>query len=540
MHTLRSTIFILALLQSGTLAADSFVQWREKLDVGWKSKNIQSFSKKADYLRFTIDYYRPIIEINGSLLPLPQNNLNWIASQEVEYSYNRLRELLRKPKVKSYSEIDWKWFDEVKLAIEYTRSADIYDWDPATLAQTELVHEAQRIIGLEPKLRVFSDSGASSTAIDIVVCAHPDLDSRLFGIYHELGHVTHKDHKKIKGDQAEVDAILKDIGFAEDLKEIDNFLSMARKNLPQETKLGRKFQEDLQENKDLWIPPTAKADYGKMLVLRGMERRADLFAAKKLFAQGKISTLLAEIRHYGLSNYVTAKGTNTHPSHVERSLYLLGFLMSQKSNVADLLLEYEGNGKCARSETLSNKQKTNSGFYEFIKQYQRWQQSLQAYHLWKEVKLNELLKGETTPSEELKSEFAMEIIDKLKDKSSQSIKTKNELWYKYNFLRESAQKPIVLNFNLIDPNWIYDYSFNLWRTGLLETEKLAGITDKKVIDSIRIKLQIRIEWLDKNDCSGYCTTTLLHYYNFVRDHFKKSQARSIKHLDRKWISSLEE
>lgn len=100
--------------------------------------------------------------------------------------------------------------------------------------------------------------------------------------------------------------------------------------------------------------------------LRSQEQAADLFACHHLLEQNKIDAILSSISKFTFSEefrsepLIVAKSGNSHPSDVERALYMLGFLAYHLPNVVEVVESWEDTGKCIAISQPDNSQSLKS------------------------------------------------------------------------------------------------------------------------------------------------------------------------------------
>jgi hypothetical protein len=174
-------------------------------------------------------------------------------------------------------------------------------------------------------------------------------------VYHELGHVVHRDHAKSLSMDDDVLAFKDELNrpeFKAALEKIKHYTELGKKAFDNTTNVGSRINKILAKRSTFWIEPEDKAEYTKMLYLRGKEQRADLFAIQRLYKQEKLSAILQAIRDYVIDrNYVVARGSkDVHPSDFERALYMAGFLVDKGMDINKAFKEWELRGKCIRAE----------------------------------------------------------------------------------------------------------------------------------------------------------------------------------------------
>ena len=152
---------------------------------------------------------------------------------------------------------------------------------------------------------------------------------RIFTLYHEMGHIFHRDF--------EVHTVLRtlgDEGFKRDMIAINRQIRSAKKVVLGGSILGGYLKKQVKRFPVLWKPP-ADTHRG-MLHMEGrcIEQRADLFAFKHLYDIRDIEALCGMLYTFCLSDYtVSDNDRDLHPSDLERGLALIGFLIESVEDV---------------------------------------------------------------------------------------------------------------------------------------------------------------------------------------------------------------
>ena len=294
------------------------------------------------------------------------------------FPYNFLRELLSLPLAQSLDEIDTLWLSQILPEVEFFAMVEQYDWQPPTEAQKELVLEGARLLKLKGVVAAgySHERGGQSTAVGptgyVALCQTPDVDTRLFTLYHELGHIAHHDAEasdSITSGEQDPAELIKAPNFKADLDNIKKYFATGLSSIPSlsNTKAGKELakalsnteaQEALKQYGTLWIPPEDPQLKNFMMWGRGSEQRADLFSLRTLLKLKNISSVLTTIEHYALhkgnKSYLVTQGTaDLHPSHVERAIYMIGFL-ADRYDVRRELDEWEKHGVCLSGEQATS------------------------------------------------------------------------------------------------------------------------------------------------------------------------------------------
>jgi hypothetical protein len=192
---------------------------------------------------------------------------------------------------------------------------------------------------------------------------------QIAALYHEMGHIHHSDGSKAKAidDRLKMNhlsferlleikkhdyvslhytALLKEKEFAHELERIAGYVDRAQqffKNKAQATILGRYLAKLLREEKTLWNPPVCLHCLQEKKYKRGVEARADLFAADKMWLHGRVDVLTAILYLHASSGLRVAGPQDIHPSGVERALMFVGFLQEKGVDFNVLIAEFEKN-----------------------------------------------------------------------------------------------------------------------------------------------------------------------------------------------------
>jgi hypothetical protein len=177
-------------------------------------------------------------------------------------------------------------------------------------------------------------------------------------LYHEMGHVVHHDSltsarltRQLErfGDHRQRELRLyqlqlADPDFTADLERIVYYAQRGRESIVERmnsTILGSFIAYVLAQDPALWKAPACEVCSARVTFKRGKEQRADLFALDKLWEHGRIDVIMANLYLHGSSGSLRADAYDTHPSGVERALYMLGFLIDKGVDVHALIAEFE-------------------------------------------------------------------------------------------------------------------------------------------------------------------------------------------------------
>jgi hypothetical protein len=168
-----------------------------------------------------------------------------------------------------------------------------------------------------------------------------DAHDRLFGLYHEMGHILHND---LTNDSRKYVEIYNKPYFKSDIARIQRYLDLGKKSIPKNTYLASYLEPIKQKYQSFWIKPKDQQTYLKMLYERGKEQRADLYAFDMIAKYNLYDSLIAVVYKYALSGFVVVNQTqDDHPSNVERAFCMLGFMADKHVNLQALALKYEKN-----------------------------------------------------------------------------------------------------------------------------------------------------------------------------------------------------
>ena len=279
---------------------------------------------------------------------------------EVLYEYNFLREILEKSQAISLGDIDYGWvLENAQADIMKQDIIESYGAQEPSRAKARLVKDVQETLELEDTVVALScpEQKAGAFAIArheiafICMCYVPDVDQALFAVYHEFGHVVHKD---IYVGEGCPQRMLNSVEHQADIRKIDCYINLGKKAFDRSTKLGRRINDILAKYPHgllFWKPP--QEEYEKSLCIRSSELRADLFAAQKLLQQRTLSPLILSINDYSYDYPIAWQDyvKSLYPNHFERAIYLAGFLVDNGIDINAEIKEWEHTGTCIALET---------------------------------------------------------------------------------------------------------------------------------------------------------------------------------------------
>jgi hypothetical protein len=338
----------------------------EEIDKAWvQEEDYQRWIKKE--LKVKRD--APLSELLQILATQASNNLEHPEREKdpslVLYPYNRLRELLSEPRISSVAEVDRAWLEEIDNEVALAAGIEQGHMRP-TPAQKKLIEdEIARlkleisVVPLAYSLEKGGQTGLINKKLYISLCKDLDLDTRLYILYHELGHIYQEEPEAKKQ-------------WALDIKDIDHYLQLGWKTIPslQKTTVGKHLYKVLDYDDPnaeakrlletynaLWVPPHDVQDREQVAHKLEIERLADLYMLRQLYNQSRVDPILTSIWNHGMSDFVfrykpwvIAYGYTSHPSDIERALYALGFLVAHGVDVPKVLYEWETQGICTPAE----------------------------------------------------------------------------------------------------------------------------------------------------------------------------------------------
>ncbi len=396
-------------------------------------------------------------------------------------AYNSLRELLKRPTALSLSDIDKTWIQEVtdeafpvyeseRLKEKQKHSIELgyhtstgYGASYPSPSQIALIEEARRISGIEHSVIPLSTKGKGGWAgIGVVaLCSSPDLDDRLYTVYHELGHIA-KNHVEIlhyAENNNYYTFYLENPVFKQIPETVNHYIGLATRAIDSSSEIGRRINQILAKGEPFWNPPDDPQKFQKKLLSIIIEQQADLFALKKLWEKNHLNTILWMINQFSVPGI--ANEDAVHPSGLKIALYTAGFLIANGIDINKALRDWDTRGQCLptgaieRTANFFIPAKTR-GALDFLKVYSAWQDRQQAkdYQEWKTARLKEF---ETRAFEH---EFNWHLVwdtkhslKNLKDFPDSTF-YKLEALYSYNLLRERLGSQSVKSIAGINLSWL--------------------------------------------------------------------------------------
>ena len=409
---MRKIIIIFVMMPYVCLGNELYDVWKEVKEKQWEKGNIVTLAARVSDL----------IENILTNLNQPKNNLNELDhKKDALFAYNFLKEMLGQQTIEDANNIDTVWLKQIEEIVD---SYDLIESQGLEVpTQVNLLKQAQKILKLEDEIHLWSGPIPLSTEIKgkyhIALCQTPDLDLQLCDLYHELGHIVHKDSantEKMLNKQMPVESLITMPDFQTDLERIKRYTRIGEKAFDASTPTGKRIKEALSQNATFWILPKDKEAYNEMVYLRGTEQRADLFACDKLLEQNNTNALLQRIATLARSSYYVAPSEGeAHPSSLERALYTAGCLVDKGIDINKALETWHSTGLCIYSldrpaeslfqEIKAKKLMETKGAQDFLKTYSHWQEQekLQNYQ-------HHIIRGTTNKGSVFTSEPALLLI----------------------------------------------------------------------------------------------------------------------------------
>ena len=531
--------------------------WKETEQYIWKKRPTMTLLKKVDFIVTTLNSYLYQLEQTGSL--------DRHSQLEALYIYNFIRELLNRTKAKSFSEIDQKWFSQVKKEIIPLLYAEEKKYSAPTLAQAELRDQAQKLIKIEDEILAFSYAGAGASGwvnpgiYSVALCKTPDINIQLGVLYHELGHIVHKDMENRADINIGVkthEEFLNDPSFKADIDRITKYLQLGKKAFDKSTPVGKHIVDILSRYPELhfWTQPRKKTLRNKISYLRGNEQRADLFEIEQLLANHQLDAILQGIADYAFGSsdipVIAHPWEDHHPSDFERALYRAGFLVDKGIDINKVFQRWYATGTCKPMppdtlDVLFSMPAKSQGARDLTSAYKLWQaeQDKEKYNIWKEEQQAIWQKkGITTVPEQVRSLLSdtnswLAVIKRDPDHSEDS---EQKTLYYYNFLRELLHENTVSSWQNIDQSWQHEQDYQFWKQEQHDTWQKKEITTLQA--RARSLLSSLNYWLDdiKKDPnhSSHRERFALFNYNFLRELLHKDTVSSWKDIDLSWANGL--
>ena len=528
--------------------------WKQELDEIWNEENISTLASKVLSLIYFINDVSADTDSTRSTYQL--------------YAYNSLRELLGVAPVQSISKADRQWLEQVEEEADPYEYMEKEKYDVPTIRQTQLLNQAKKLLKLEDDIHIFSfyqyDYEGEAASIkpgkgSIAICRLPDLDEQLGILYHEIGHIVHKDDENTDAVEAKRKTSKEVIGepcfknstkiencFEKDLEKIKHYLDLGKKAFDNSTPVGRRVNEVLSQYTSFWTPPEDEAERDEMIYFRGTEQRADLYEAEKLFKLNKMSAILQEIAKFLLnSDPIIAQPTEKHPSDFERGLYMAGFLVDKGIDINEAFKQWYRTGKCQYMppdtlEALFSMPPKSQGARDFIKAYQAWQkeQEKEDLILWTED-LNETMEKDEVKTAPEKIEWLLwEILSFLSDikEQPQDEESQWEAVQLYNVLRQLLNESPITTWQDIKIPWLYAEGYTSWKALVKEDWQDDGITTQaaKTDDLVKTVNKWLQDAKEEPENVNY-QRIALYAYNFLRELLHEQPVKSLQNINQSWI-----
>lgn len=477
------------------------------------------------------------------------------------YAYNLLREKLEKSTIQSTGEIDEKWIIKtakqlgsiaVKEELNQQGTFTLVDPEPwqktiinearknANITNDQVIYCVKFPFDTQENMSFYVDqmSGANSTILMIAYMYN--LDELLFHIYHELGHVKNNDTDPIKIRKKQYPAFEEEYyttnntieNFSKDfpktnahLELIRNYVDSAKKELNSSSDIGKRILSNISNIVQFWNAPNTAEQYIKTAIGRAIESRADLFACEHLFKQNKLDTLLYFIRAMGTADYVISD-YDEHPSHVERGLYIAGYLISKGIDINKALHEFEQNWQFRDARQFYNSDNAQASHEEendLIKAYKKLENKKQnpMYEAYKKQMEEQFAHFKHHAVSQSMFKIAVMYFDTWYELTRLSMMKKSEdrsfksqftrVAMTYNYLRELLNQPIIDSMDEIDEAWV-----NTAPYAFFKKEKEAEWNKKNIVNfKDRIKDLLSPESINPSPVTP--PGLVFFNYNFARE-----------------------
>lgn len=191
------------------------------------------------------------------------------------------------------------------------------------------------------------------------------------------------------------------------------------------------------------------------------ERRADLFMLDKLFEQNNINPILQVLDFLAKQTdsplYSARKlFLSSHPSNIERVLYMVGFLKDHGVDVNSALKNWQRHGVCLPlqiQELFPSFVKEQSLRSQIVRtKYEQWlEKQKHDYDLWKK-QLYETWRLEGIENNDQKYDLLLRVLASSTNRHDEE--ERKQALYSYNLLRERYNKPVIRKFENIDRDWL--------------------------------------------------------------------------------------
>lgn len=563
---------IVAFLTSGLYAHQhsSYESWKENQRKKLELNEVTTFAGKVFYFtnlfRGTIKKIKDIkkgdLERQACSLSAPHYITTFVAvhEQELLYTYTILREMLGQKVANTLEEVSKEWVQEVaKAAYPYAYIEQKKKYPPL-LGTVELLTQAKEYLNLKEDIFALSDldpKGGYSTVhkdgrYSIALPTLPDRNSRLFVLYHEIAHIIYRDvevRQELLDHNRDVpQAFLDDPEFAKYCQLVEDYKGKALTAFDESTRVGRYALEIMSKYSSFWSVPFRPKLYRTLTLLRNQEARADLFACEKLYEQGKIEPIVAQIAEKVLSGYIVALDYDEHPSHFERALYMAGFLVAKGLDINQLLKEWQQEGISVINESEPALQfseelfplPSSKGAGDFYAAYAKaLPSSKDAYVYWKRERESywraEQINGPILQKFDLLTKLLL-FLRHLKEVPT-FTPYQIEALYSYTMLREFLGLPTNVFVKDIDEEWIEREVRLLWKAAFLAEYSLLPLADKcyKLI-WIAIKSLIAFYKMPNWPYQG---ENALYAYNVLRELRNLPGVESVDDINQVWLKEQE-
>ena len=449
-----------------------YAAWKKDMKALWREKGSKPIEQLIGLIEL-VDFHVKKLEESPQFNFLTKRHI-----KQTLFGYNFLREEVDKnlTLARTFDEIDFEWLDDIRQMHEAYRTV-AKDKEEGfvlpTVTEQELILEAQKVAGIMDKLAAFSAQGGGLCDIGLIaVGQRHDLDDILSVIYHELGHIKHKDNerdKRIRRAQSLkqhdkknnkhdlfINFIESDEEYKADMQRINRYIELAQQKIDASSETGQKILEELAKTKTFWNPPEDPKKKAEIALGRWEESMADLFAYNEFFKQNRLDPVLYTIKKYGTSGYNTVEDEEDHPSGLEIALYTAGFLIDKGIDINKALRDWENRGTCKDVTKLYgpwsrlHKKEVSALEQEYMKLIK--ENEALDYELFKKDFL-ERIKAQHDGKERLET-LLDNVLDNVSYYREENPKAKKYALYAYNVLREVLGKSIANDSHEIDLQWL--------------------------------------------------------------------------------------
>ena len=450
-------------------AEEDYKRWKSETKIQWQSALITPFARQVLTLINNIEHYTKLImqEKNKFTQSLYQKN--------ALYAYNFLRELLDQAPARPVTEIDRQWLDQVREEAASYQLIEQEKYQQPTTIQSYLLKQAQELLKIQDDIIPLSYADMGTTTVlgpgryGMVLCNVLSIEQLMAIIYHELGHIVNRDietHTALSLDEKTYREVIQEPSFKSDINRIDHYREIGKKAFDRSTPIGKHITDILSDYPTLHFYPSLDNEQKlqQVLYFLGREKRADLFELGSLFKNKLVDIILSHIALYafGWSEVpLVPQPPFTHPSDMERALYMAGFLVDKGLDINKLFQEWYAKGTCKAipkdiTDFILTIPPKTKGSSDFIRGYKARMQRDLKYIEWKKNRQKAFKRqGKDKPDKKISSllknlDFWLSAVKNLPHETG----AQDEVLYSYNFLRELKQLPLIDSIEEIDYQWL--------------------------------------------------------------------------------------